>query len=599
MKNALIIATLLAAGLTVFCAAAFGGSPELARYVDDDTKLFWFVHAADLHIGDSLVGGDQDTEYLDWITGTAFDVIQPAFMMAAGDLTDSTNGGLIPNGPHQSEWNQYRSIIENNGMYEDIYFDLPGNHDQYNDEDLSYYLANSIQGVATGMTQHSWSLEFDYGFYHFLGVATCGNDGWPWPFDNAGLDDGELDYVESELEANQGANLTFVFGHHPASYFLYGKDRFNTLLQAYGSSVYAFGHSHDFDVFWEQDVLRYNIRSLGKSEDHHFAVFAVDNDGLAVNWANVYEWPLVVITAPVDAALGEGNPWAYPVSVDYEANPIRALVFDEAPLNYVRYRINNGAWQAMSQADGPLWEGTFDARPFSPGEVTLEVEASGTSINSHVIKVDLQVTACYDGLDNDGDTLVDWPVDPGCYSPSDTDEYNVNTAPVAEAGEDQTATVGAPANLDGSASYDPDGQALAFSWDFDVTDGIQEDATGEQVQATYYDVGDYVVTLTVDDGLGLSDSDTTTIHVIEDTDDDTDDDDTVDDDTTDDDTTDDDATDDDVDDDSTDDDDVDDDGTDDDGAADDDIANDDATDDDAIDDDASGDDDDSQTGCGC
>ena len=29
---------------------------------------------------------------------------------------------------------------------------------------------------------------------------------------------------------------------------------------------------------------------------------------------------------------------------------------------------------------------------------------------------------CSDGLDNDGDGLVDWPVDPGCSSAHDADE---------------------------------------------------------------------------------------------------------------------------------------------------------------------------------
>ncbi|NMB74363.1 MAG: hypothetical protein GYA21_04450, partial [Myxococcales bacterium] len=39
-----------------------------------------------------------------------------------------------------------------------------------------------------------------------------------------------------------------------------------------------------------------------------------------------------------------------------------------------------------------------------------------------------------------------------------------NRAPVAEAGPDRVAVLGAPLELDGSQSRDPDGDALTFEW---------------------------------------------------------------------------------------------------------------------------------------
>ena len=44
--------------------------------------------------------------------------------------------------------------------------------------------------------------------------------------------------------------------------------------------------------------------------------------------------------------------------------------------------------------------------------------------------------ACSDGLDNDGDTLIDFPNDPGCTSMSDTDEANAPPAPACSDGLD-------------------------------------------------------------------------------------------------------------------------------------------------------------------
>lgn len=44
------------------------------------------------------------------------------------------------------------------------------------------------------------------------------------------------------------------------------------------------------------------------------------------------------------------------------------------------------------------------------------------------------LTACWDGLDNDSDGLVDYGNDPGCDSPSDDDETNAPAPPPVECG---------------------------------------------------------------------------------------------------------------------------------------------------------------------
>lgn len=47
-----------------------------------------------------------------------------------------------------------------------------------------------------------------------------------------------------------------------------------------------------------------------------------------------------------------------------------------------------------------------------------------------------QPAQCSDGMDNDTDTLADYPFDPGCASPGDDDETNPGTAPVCSNGLD-------------------------------------------------------------------------------------------------------------------------------------------------------------------
>jgi PKD repeat protein len=77
----------------------------------------------------------------------------------------------------------------------------------------------------------------------------------------------------------------------------------------------------------------------------------------------------------------------------------------------------------------------------------------------------------------------------------------VNHPPVAVAGQD-ILTDQRRVLFDGSGSYDPDGDGLSYTWDFgDGTSG-----QGVRVIHTYEEGGVYQATLSVDDGIGLSNS---------------------------------------------------------------------------------------------
>jgi len=106
--------------------------------------------------------------------------------------------------------------------------------------------------------------------------------------------------------------------------------------------------------------------------------------------------------------------------------------------------------------------------------------------------------------------------DDGGLSDTDTltvrvEEVVVNQPPTASAGPDQLAEPGVPLSFDGSASSDPDGALVQYTWDF----GDGQQGQGEVVLHTYAAAGLYVVTLTVTDDGGLSDTDTLTARVEE------------------------------------------------------------------------------------
>ncbi|HUE89781.1 MAG TPA: PKD domain-containing protein [Vicinamibacterales bacterium] len=89
----------------------------------------------------------------------------------------------------------------------------------------------------------------------------------------------------------------------------------------------------------------------------------------------------------------------------------------------------------------------------------------------------------------------------------------LNTPPVADAGPDQvvecTSPCGADVQLDGSASFDPDGDPLTFTWTDELNNVV---ATGP-TPIISVSFGVHTFTLTVDDGRGGTDVDTVMITV--------------------------------------------------------------------------------------
>ncbi|MBN1208564.1 MAG: PKD domain-containing protein [Myxococcaceae bacterium] len=81
----------------------------------------------------------------------------------------------------------------------------------------------------------------------------------------------------------------------------------------------------------------------------------------------------------------------------------------------------------------------------------------------------------------------------------DVVRIHVNAPPRAQPGRDRF-TCDRTVTLDGTASSDPDGQPLAYTWDFG--DGSPK-ASGPRVSHTFAQGGSYPVVLRVDDGTGL------------------------------------------------------------------------------------------------
>lgn len=86
-----------------------------------------------------------------------------------------------------------------------------------------------------------------------------------------------------------------------------------------------------------------------------------------------------------------------------------------------------------------------------------------------------------------------------------------NTPITADAGEEKV--VAARDVIVFNATAEGGASTLVYSWDFDKSDGIQEDATGQVTSMMYTKRGEYDVTLTVKDYYGLKTPGTAVVRV--------------------------------------------------------------------------------------
>jgi hypothetical protein len=89
----------------------------------------------------------------------------------------------------------------------------------------------------------------------------------------------------------------------------------------------------------------------------------------------------------------------------------------------------------------------------------------------------------------------------------------VNLAPTADAGPDQLTYLNSTVVLDGSGSFDPEGDPITYDWLVTSPSGVELSLTGAQSSLTVVEEGDYTTALTVADFLGPGLIDTAVVTV--------------------------------------------------------------------------------------
>jgi len=235
--------------------------------------------------------------------------------------------------------------------------------------------------------------------------------------------------------------------------------------------------------------------------------FSLTNNGSAVSTGDVLTLPPTspVPTREARVFLDTGNTTTQVTESVADALGITAATPVDATLgiNLPGGNVVTVNCYAISSAE---FEGIGGSQSYvisSPLICVRDVEAFGTSGDPHdIILGNNYFEQTQVLLDGPGNTL-------GMFQ-----GVSANNPPAADAGPDQVLECSSPtgtmATLDGSGSFDPDGDPLNYLWSgpFGDTSGVSPTVS--------LDKGTHTITLMVDDGNGTDDSDDVTI-IVEDT----------------------------------------------------------------------------------
>jgi len=247
-----------------------------------------------------------------------------------------------------------------------------------------------------------------------------------------------------------------------------------------------------------------------------------------------YQWTLSSVPAGSGASLSGPTAVKPTFTPDVVGVYVASLVVNDGKVNSVADTVTVTAAAANA---APIANAGPDQNVISGTVVTLDGSAS-TDANGDALRYRWSLTSAPAGsraslsdptaikptftADLDGTYVASLVVNDGKVS-SSADTVTVtasaaNSAPVANAGPDQGVYVATEVTLDGSASRDPDGDALTYSWAVSSYPGKSAptlsgaSTAAPKFQAT--DVGDYVFRLTVSDGSLSSPPDTVTVTVL-------------------------------------------------------------------------------------